>query len=337
MRDRWKLTLGASLAALLMAGCGTSGGSGAASGDTVRVMLVPGTIWGVPLQAAQDQGYFKAAGIDVSVDEVSGGMGANQLLASNTVEYGASSPSQALAAVQENQDVTIACGGNKFTPTALVAPAGSTLPSTKTGATADQVLQGLRGKTVGIPVAVGTGTANLLVETLAGAGLKTGDYSLINIGTGASAQAALTAKRVDAAMVVTPTVEPMLADGQVTELAYLSDSAPNYQLIGGVWQARRSWVEQHPKESAAFCSAMKQAYAYLQDPKNSSTVDGLVSDAVGKKTSAAGVAAIREHLTVLDADITADAMQKTIDGLTRAGVLKAQPPVTFAGAVKLSS
>ncbi|UGQ11615.1 ABC transporter substrate-binding protein [Yinghuangia sp. ASG 101] len=337
MRALWVRSSIAAAAAFSLAACaGGAGSSGSGGPNGIRVLVTPGTVWSVPLQAAKDQGYFDQAGVNVSVDEVSGGMGASQLLASNSEEFGVASPSQALAAIQGGQDMVVGCGANTATPTSLVAPKGSSLPSVASGASPEDVLRALKGKSIGIPAAVGTGTANLMAKTLAGAGLKDGDYTLVNIGTGAAAQAAIISKRVDAAMAVTPTVEPMITDGVATELVELSETVPDYQLIGAVWVAKSSWVKSHQEAAAGFCKAIGQAYAYLQDPANADAVDKLVSKAVGSNVSDEAVDAIRANFTVLTAEVPRESMDKTIATLTDIGVLKADPAVTYDQAVQIA-
>lgn len=337
MRARWIQVSGAALAAASLVACGSSGGT---TGDTtdgslakVNVSVTPGTIWGIPIEVAKEQGYFEEAGVDATVSPSPSGMGHNQLLASGVEDFGPSSPSQALAAIQQGQDAVISCGGNRYTPTAIIAPIGSSLPTAAGGASSDDVLRALRGKTLGMPAAAGTGTSNLMVHTLASVGLGEGDYTLVNIGSGTTAQAALVSKQVDAAMAATPTPETAVGNGDAVELTYLSEDLANYQMIGAVWQSRKSWVEQNPKASKGFCEAMGKAYAFLQDPANADAVDKFILDAVGANTAPSAVAQIRENFSVMTADISEADMQKTIDGLTATGVLAAEPTVTYAQSV----
>lgn len=340
MRARWFQVSGVAVLAASLVACGSDGGS---TGDTtdgsaakVNVSVTPGTIWGIPIAVAKEKGYFDEAGVDVTVSPSPSGMGHNQLLASGVEDFGPSSPSQALAAIQQGQDATISCGGNHYTPTAMIAPAGSSLPSKASGASSLDVLKSLRGKTIGMPAAAGTGTSNLMVHTLESVGLREGDYTLVNIGSGTTAQAALVSKQVDAAMAATPTAETVVGNGDAVELTYLSDDVPNYQMIGAVWQSRKSWIEQNPKAASGFCAAMGKAYAFLQDPANAAEVDKFVLDGVGANTAPDAVTQIRENFAVMTADIPEDEMQKTIDGLTSIGVLQAEPKVTYAQSVLVS-
>ncbi|MCF8588953.1 ABC transporter substrate-binding protein [Gordonia sp. HY285] len=325
------LLLAASLAA-----CGSGEGDSAdGSGAQVKVSVTPGGIWGIPIAAAEQQGYFKSANISVEVSPAPSGMGLNQLLASGAADYGASSPSQAFAAVQQGQDVTTSCGASGKVPTSIVAPKGSSLPSVAKGASATDVLKSLRGKTLGMPAAAGTGTSNLMVKTLESVGLQEGDYTLVNVGSGGTAQAALVADQVDAAMVVTPTAETIVAEGNAVPLVELSQELPNYQLLGAVWQSRKSWVEENPKTAADFCAAMAKAYGYMNDPANADGVDKLITDAVGAGTPADAVTEIRKNFNVLDAAVDPALFQKTVDALTSVGVLEPEPAVTYDEAIMI--
>lgn len=340
MRAHLARMSGAALLGLSLVACGSSGGE---TGDTtdgslakINVSVTPGTVWGIPIAVAKSEGFFESAGVDVTVSPSPSGMGHNQLLASGVEDFGPSSPSQALAAIQQGQDAVISCGGNSQTPTAIVAPIGSGLPTAASGATSADVLKALEGKTLGMPAAAGTGTSNLMVQTLAGVGLNEGDYTLVNIGSGTTAQAALISKQVDAVMAATPTAETVVGNGDAIELTYLSDDMENYQMIGGVWQSRRSWVEQNPKAESGFCAAMADAYKFLQDPANKDAVNDYVIEAVGTNTSASAVDQIRQNFSVLTAELPEAEMQRTIDGLTSLGVLEAEPKVTFEQAVLVS-
>lgn len=323
--------LGVSLVA-----CGSSGRTGDTSDGSaskVNISVTPGGIWGIPLAAAEQEGYFADANIDVTVNAAPNGMGHNQLLASGVEDFGASSPSQVLQAVQQGQDAVASCGGSGPVPTSILAPKDSKLPSAATGVSAQEVLKSLRGMTLGMPAAAGTGTSNLMVKTLASLGLNDGDYTLVNVGSGGTAQAALIAGQVDALMAVTPTTETLVAKGDAVELAELSSELPNYQLVGAFWQSTRSWAEANPQTAASFCAAMDKAYAYMNDPANADAVGSLISDAVGKDTPVDAVDQIRTNFNVLDAAVDPEAFQRTVDVLTEVEVLKPTPVVTYDQAV----
>ncbi|MFF0814969.1 ABC transporter substrate-binding protein [Rhodococcus sp. NPDC003318] len=338
MRSGLVRVSGALLLGFSLVAC-SSGGDSAESGDAaaakVNVSITPGGIWGIPVAVAEQEGYFEDAGLEVTVSPAPSGMGHNQLLASGVEDYGPSSPSQAFAAVQQGQDAVTSCGGSGPVPTAIIAPSGSTLPSTAKGASSADVLKALRGKTLGMPAAAGTGTSNLMVQTLASFGLGEGDYTLVNIGSGSTAQAALLAGQVDAAMAVTPTSETIVAKGNAVKLADLAEDLPNYQLLGAVWQSRKSWVEANPETAAQFCGAMEKAYAFMNDPANAEEVDKLIVDAVGPDTPADAVTTIRKNFAVLDAAVDQADFDRTVAALTSVGVLAPQPPVTYDAAVMI--
>lgn len=313
---------------------GDSGDSGDGSAAAIKISITPGGIWGIPLAAAEQEGYFDDVDLKVDVSPAPSGMGHNQLLASGAEDYGPSSPSQVLQAVQQGQDAVAACGGSGPVPTSILAPKDSKLPSAADGASAQDVLKSLKGKTLGMPAAAGTGTSNLMVQTLASLGLNDGDYTLVNVGSGSTALAALKTGQVDAAMSVTPTVETLVANGDAIELAQLSSGElSNYQILGAFWQARRSWVEANKETAAAFCQVLDKTYAYMNDPANAEAVDKLIVEAVGKNTPDDAVTKIRENFNVLDAAIPEAEFQKTADVLTEIGVIKPEPAVTYEKAV----
>jgi ABC-type nitrate/sulfonate/bicarbonate transport system substrate-binding protein len=230
------------------------------------------------------------------------------------------------------------CGGYQVNPASIVAPVGSDLPSVDDGATWEEVLKSFKGKTIGIPTPLGTGTANLMVGTLASVGLQDGDYTLVNIGTGATAQAAIVAGQVDAANVITPNGETMVAGGIAKELLYMPDGPKSFALIGGAWEARRSWVEQNPEVAKGFCEAMAKAYDYVQDDANKDEVNDLIRGIVGE-TNDVGIEAldlIRGRAASLNADITEEQFETTQSTLIDLGIVDGATPVEYTDAVQIS-
>jgi ABC-type nitrate/sulfonate/bicarbonate transport system substrate-binding protein len=100
----------------------------------------------------------------------------------------------------------------------------------------------LRGGNVGSS-GITSGTAFVLRRMLAAKGLQTPkDYNLIHVGPSAQSYLALTASRVDAALIAVP------LSSDAAEIGYniigrASDIIPNYQLTE--ISTRRSWAEKN--------------------------------------------------------------------------------------------
>lgn len=122
----------------------------------------------------------------------------------------------------------------------------------------------LRGATIGSS-GITSGTAFVLRRMLAVKGLQTPkDYNLINASPSAQSYLALTASRVDAALIAVP------LSSDAAEIGYniigrASDIVPNYQLTEiSTW---RSWAEKNRRVMVRFMKAMARAMRRLYDNK----------------------------------------------------------------------
>ncbi|MEA2658433.1 MAG: hypothetical protein QOF64_1024 [Candidatus Binatota bacterium] len=110
-----------------------------------------------------------------------------------------------------------------------------------------------------------SGTAFVLRRMLAAKGLQTPkDYNLINVGPSAQSYLALTASRVDAALIAVP------LSSDAAEIGYniigrASDIIPNYQLTE--ISTRRSWAEKNRPVMVRFMKALVRAMRWLYDNK----------------------------------------------------------------------
>ena len=84
--------------------------------------------------------------------------------------------------------------------TTLIADTNSDLRSIDDGSTWQEVLQGLKGKKIGIQTPVGSGLQILFSAALKEAGLSDSDVTYVNLGgTPTTVQAALANGRIDVA------------------------------------------------------------------------------------------------------------------------------------------
>ncbi|NMD64199.1 hypothetical protein HHU13_28675, partial [Nocardia globerula] len=74
-------------------------------------------------------------------------------------------------------------------------------------------------------------------------------------------------------------------------------------------------------------------YDYMNDPANAEAVNKLIVEAVGKDVPADAVDRIRENFSVLDAAISPEDFQRTVDALTAVNVLQPAPAVTYDQAI----
>ncbi len=176
------------LATLLLAGCGqtTGGSSTTLTPLTVGLTYVP-NIQFAPFYVAEEQGYYKAAGLDVTLRHHSVSEDEFAAIAAgreNVVFAGGDEVLQARA-----KALPLVYVANIYTqyPVALMVPANSSIQS----------LSDLRGHTIGVPGAYGATYIGLL-GLLHSAGLSTTDVNIQSIGY--TQVPALVTHKVDAVM-----------------------------------------------------------------------------------------------------------------------------------------
>lgn len=171
----------------LLAGCGSSStGSGTSGSLTLGLTYVP-NIQFAPFYVAQDLGYYKAAGLNVTFHHHNVGEDEFAALVAGKEDAIFASGDEVLGArAQDIPIVNVATVWTKY-PITLIVPANSSIQSP-----AD-----LRGHTIGIPGAYGATYIGLLA-LLKNAGLSASDVKIQSIGY--TQVAALLTHKVDAVM-----------------------------------------------------------------------------------------------------------------------------------------
>ena len=240
-RNRAILAAGAALGAL------TFGGRTAAADASLRVAAL--TIdASAACYYAQEEGFFKRAGIDADIQGITSGGAIVAAVASNAIDVGFANLVSAVAAFARSLPVTILAPGSvdvETMPTnALIVTPGSTI---RTGSD-------LNGKTMA------TSTLRNIVQFAAQLWVDKhgGDSSTIRfVEMPFSAMTeALVAGRIDAAIVA----EPFMTDvkGRTRVIAYpMSAIGPRVQLGG--WIANAVWARANPEIVASFNDAIVRA------------------------------------------------------------------------------
>jgi NitT/TauT family transport system substrate-binding protein len=225
-----------------------------AFGGRVRAADVPVRIAALTIDAsaacyyADEQGFFKRAGIDAQIQSIASGGAIVGAVASNAVDVGFANFVSVVAAFARNLPVTIVAPGSvdvETMPTnALIVAPGSPIHNGSD----------FNGKTMA------TSTLRNIVQFAAQLWVDKhgGDSSTIKfVEMPFSAMTeALVAGRIDAALVAEPFMSA--ARGRTRVIAYpMSAIGPRVQLGG--WIANASWARENPQAVAAFTDAMVKA------------------------------------------------------------------------------
>jgi NitT/TauT family transport system substrate-binding protein len=251
------------LAALL-----TCGDVSAADNMPAKVGIYAGSVVSFPAFVAQDKGFFKNNGLDVSLISIPDGPSMTAAVVSDSVQFGNNAFDNLFSAVSKGLPVKAVVGNTISLPYALIVRKGFPLPHQKDGYPA--VMQDLKGANVGV-VARGVSTHYITEKLATRAGLKSSDVTYIAVGLPASARAALKSKSVDAYMSVWPLPPIVEATDEGTIAVNLSkgEGPAEFKDLGySLWWASDKTLKDNQELAKRFVRANQQAYCWYQDPKN---------------------------------------------------------------------
>jgi len=164
----------------------------------------------LPLTIAEQLGYFKAEGLDVTISDFAGGSTALRAVVGGSADV-----------VSGAYEHTISLQGKKQFFQAFVLQ--GKLPQISLGVAADKAanfksFKDLKGMKIGVS-APGSSTNNLVKQVLSKVGLKPTDVSIVGVGTGAGAIAAIKSGQIDAISNVDPVMTKLEQDGTVKIVA----------------------------------------------------------------------------------------------------------------------
>ncbi|MEY9964504.1 NitT/TauT family transport system substrate-binding protein [Streptacidiphilus sp. MAP12-16] len=245
----FKRTLTASCVALLALGTATacsssSSSKSSASGASVpKVSLMVGGIDKqiyLPYQLAQNLGFYKKYGVDVTLStESDGGVGAEDAMASGQVD---------MAGAWYNHTIDFQAKGKAVEDIVQLSGAPGERVMCTNGSNVHSAAD-FKGKTVGV-TDLGSGTDTLTKLLAAQKGLKTSDYSRIGVGAGSTAVAALQNGKTACVMTTQPTVTALEKKNIAYSAIDLATTAGAQAALGGSWPAagvlaRTDWVNSH--------------------------------------------------------------------------------------------
>jgi len=214
----------------------------------------------LPLSIAESQGYFKAEGLDVTIVDFAGGSKALQ------------------AVVGGSADVV----SGAFEHTLLMQPKGIRLRAFALQGRAPQIVLGinpktmpgyrsvadLKGRKIGV-TAPGSSTNVLANFVLAKAGLKPGDVSIIGVGAGSGAVAAMRAGQIDAISNLDPVITLLQRSGDLkivsdTRIVAEADKAFGGPMPAGCMYAPQAFIDKNPATVQAIANAIVRADRWIQ-------------------------------------------------------------------------
>jgi NitT/TauT family transport system substrate-binding protein len=257
MRRRTLLSAGAAALALPMAS------RGQALEKPKLTIAVGGKnlLYYLPLTIAETQGYFKAEGLEVTVADFAGGSRALQALVGGSADVTSGAFEHTINMQVKGQRLRAFVLQGRA-PQIVLGYNPKTMPNFRSVAD-------LKGKKIGV-TAPGSSTNVLANFVLAKAGLKPSDVSIIGVGAGSGAVAAMRAGQVDAMSNLDPVITLLTRSGDmkiVTDTRVVADAD---RIFGGPMPAgclytMQTFLDKNPATAQALANAMVRADHWIQN------------------------------------------------------------------------
>ena len=214
----------------------------------------------LPLTIAEQLGYFKAEGLDVTIVDFAGGSRALQAVVGGSADVVSGAFEHTINMQFKGQPMR-AFVLQGAAPQIVLGVNPKTLPNFKTVAD-------LKGKKIGV-TAPGSSTNVLANFVLAKAGLKPSDVSFVGVGAGNGAVAAMRAGQIDAMSNLDPVITLLTRSGDMKIVTDTRNMAEAEKVFGGPMPAGclyapQPFLDKHPHAAQALANAMVRANKWIQ-------------------------------------------------------------------------
>jgi NitT/TauT family transport system substrate-binding protein len=267
------------VALILVLGSGL--GSGIASAQTKVTVAVGGgaCLCYLPTVLAKQLGEFDKAGLQVELVDLKGGSDALKAVLGGSADVVSGYFDHCVNLAAKKQELQAFVVYDRFPGLVLVVS-----PS-HTGEI--KSIKDLAGKKVGVS-APGSSTDFFLKYLLKKNGLDPTSASVIGVGLGATAVAAMEQGQIDAAVMLDPSVTVL--QGNHPDLRILSDTRTEKDTLavfggeypGGALYSTTAWVGSHEKEVHALTGAMLNTLAWIHSHSPEQVMDKMPAEIVGK-------------------------------------------------------
>jgi len=215
----------------------------------------------LPLTVAEQLGYFKAEGLDVTIVDFAGGSRALQAVVGGSADVvsGAFEHTVNMQFKGQRMRAFVLQGS---APQIVLGINPKTMASYK--AIAD-----LKGKKIGV-TAPGSSTNVMLNFVLAKAGLKPSDVSVIGVGAGNGAVAAMRSGQIDAISNLDPVITLLQRSGDLKIISDTRVVAESEKVFVGPMPAAclyamQSFINSHPNTTQALTNAIVRADKWIRN------------------------------------------------------------------------
>lgn len=214
----------------------------------------------LPLTIAEQLGYFKAEGLEVKIVDFAGGSQALRALIGGSADVVSGAFEHTVNMQTKGQRLrAIVLMGRA--PQIVLGINPKTMPGYKSVAD-------LKGRKIGV-TAPGSSTNVMANFVLAKAGLKPSDVSIIGVGAGNGAVAAMRTGQVDAMSNLDPVISLLTRSNDLKIISDTRIVAEADRVFGGPMPAAclyvpQAFVDKHPRTAQALATAIVRANQWIQ-------------------------------------------------------------------------
>jgi NitT/TauT family transport system substrate-binding protein len=219
-----------------------------------------GLLYYLPLTLAERLGYFKEQGLNVTITDFGGGAKSLQSLIGGSADVVTGAYEHTIRMQAKGQPIVAVTELGRFP--------GIVLAVRKDKAAQVKSFKDLKGFKIGV-TAPGSSTNFFANALIAKEGLKPSDVSIIGVGAGPSAVAAMKKGDIDAISNLDPVITKLEQDGDIVILADSRKEADNVKLLGGnnpaaVVYFKADFVEKNPNTVQRVVNAFHKTLKWLE-------------------------------------------------------------------------
>ena len=218
-----------------------------------------GLLYYLPLTLTERLGYFKEQGLNVTITDFGGGAKSLQSLIGGSADVVTGAYEHTIRMQAKGQDIVAVHEMSRFP--------GMVLAVRKEKAAQVKSFKDLKGMKIGV-TAPGSSTNFFVNALISRDGLKPEDISIIGVGTGLSAVAAIKNGNIDAICNLDPVMTKLAQDGDIVILADSRTEEDNIKLFGGnnpaaVVYLKRDFVTKNPETTQRIVNAFYKTTLWL--------------------------------------------------------------------------
>jgi NitT/TauT family transport system substrate-binding protein len=214
----------------------------------------------LPLTIAEQRGYFKAEGLDVTIVDFAGGARALQAVVGGSADVVSGAFEHTLNMQAKGQPMRAFVLQGRA-PQIVLGVSTKTMANYKT-------IADLKGKKIGV-TAPGSSTNIMLNYVLGKAGLRPADVVIIGVGAAQGAVAAMRAGQIDAISNLDPVITILQRGGDIKIVSDTRDVAEAERVFGGPMPAAclyapQGFLDKNPNVAQALTNAIVRANKWIQ-------------------------------------------------------------------------